>query len=370
MRPAIVVTVFFLMVLPVLGSYEGLIFDEYWYIPAARSFLANRTYERPEHPPLAQLLIASNILLLGDNPLGWRTFSLVFGALTLVSYYLLVKATVKDERVALAGLVLLSVEKMFFTFSSLAVLDIYFVFFLVTALLLLVRGKLFLSAVFLALGANCKLTGLLAAPIFLVFILMNRNRGGRRGISLLLWSVTFLSFLIILLGAFDRLYTASDFSLQSGAIRHIRDMFGTHTSKNWDSTAGEPPWLWLISPRNYYLGNLSLLPATFLESSNPLIIGLSIVTIPYTFLRYVRERGRASLLTVLWTVFLYLGWFPAYFLLSRPLFSFYVLPLTPAICMSNVIFLTDRPKHLTLYVAVSLALFVLFQYPIRLFLSS
>ena len=114
---------------PLLTVYSELLFDEVWYVSAARLFLSSKTYERLEHPPLGQLLIASGIVLFGDNPLGWRIFSLIYGMSSLVIVYLIAFNLTKNETFALTSSLLLTTEKMFFSFSLLGVLDIFFIFF-------------------------------------------------------------------------------------------------------------------------------------------------------------------------------------------------------------------------------------------------
>ncbi|MEM1945263.1 MAG: hypothetical protein QXX57_05955, partial [Nitrososphaerota archaeon] len=59
----------------------GFIFDEYYYVPAARKLLAGVAVNN-EHPPLSKLLIALGIRLLGDNPMGWRFFPMLLSSLS------------------------------------------------------------------------------------------------------------------------------------------------------------------------------------------------------------------------------------------------------------------------------------------------
>src|SRR4030042_4150241 len=43
------------------------------------------------HPPIAKLFMAAGILIFGDNSLGWRFFSAVFGVLAVLMLYLVGK---------------------------------------------------------------------------------------------------------------------------------------------------------------------------------------------------------------------------------------------------------------------------------------
>jgi dolichyl-phosphate-mannose-protein mannosyltransferase len=68
-----------------------IIFDEVYYVPAAKQMLepgiANPILN-PMHPPLAKQLMALSIRTFGDVPLGWRYPSVVFGSLAIVAMYL------------------------------------------------------------------------------------------------------------------------------------------------------------------------------------------------------------------------------------------------------------------------------------------
>lgn len=77
-----------------------LYWDEVNYIPAVRGLLQGMITNR-EHPPLAKELIALGMLAFGDNPIGWRFMSSVFGALALAGIYLWSLALFRDVRPAL-----------------------------------------------------------------------------------------------------------------------------------------------------------------------------------------------------------------------------------------------------------------------------
>jgi dolichyl-phosphate-mannose-protein mannosyltransferase len=87
--------------LPRLTTPPDYVFDELYYAYTASKYVAGdeaySTAVPPDddpaiewtHPPMAKLLIAGGILVAGDNPLGWRIASVVFGAAGTVIVYLL-----------------------------------------------------------------------------------------------------------------------------------------------------------------------------------------------------------------------------------------------------------------------------------------
>ncbi|RBP16842.1 dolichyl-phosphate-mannose-protein mannosyltransferase [Roseiarcus fermentans] len=73
--------------LPDIGDPATLTFDETWYVPTARDWLAGAAMGHQEHPPLGKLLIALGMWLAGDNPTGWRAMSAAFGAATVTAVF-------------------------------------------------------------------------------------------------------------------------------------------------------------------------------------------------------------------------------------------------------------------------------------------
>ena len=74
-----------------LTTPDKINFDEVHYVPAAKQLLepgVPNPLLNPMHPPLAKEFMALSIRAFGDNSLGWRYPSVVFGALAIVAMYL------------------------------------------------------------------------------------------------------------------------------------------------------------------------------------------------------------------------------------------------------------------------------------------
>ncbi|MBV8473475.1 MAG: phospholipid carrier-dependent glycosyltransferase, partial [Hyphomicrobiales bacterium] len=84
-----------------LAAARDIYFDETWYVATARTLIKTGEMLHQEHPPLGKLLIACSIWLFGDDPLGWRAMSALFGALTLVGALLWSFALLRDLKQAL-----------------------------------------------------------------------------------------------------------------------------------------------------------------------------------------------------------------------------------------------------------------------------
>jgi dolichyl-phosphate-mannose--protein O-mannosyl transferase len=111
-----------------LTTPDKIAFDEVHYVPAAKQLLEKGPYEpllNPMHPPLAKQFMALSIRVFGDNPLGWRYPSAVFGALAIVAMYLCGLALFASQGAALATAALTFLNQMVFVQSRIAMLDIY-----------------------------------------------------------------------------------------------------------------------------------------------------------------------------------------------------------------------------------------------------
>lgn len=378
---ALLIASFVILHLLIINVPSDYVFDEYWYVPSAKSALYDLlnkptrvSYEgvekRPEHPPLAQLFIALGILLFGDEPLGWRVFSVVFGASAILAVYAFARELSGSEETAFTAAALLSIDKMFFTFSSLALLDVFFVAFMVWSFLLYFKGKAAPSAVLMGLSAACKLTALFSIPALMLYEVF-RWRPGRRARSIerkkiLVWLGVFALSFLASLYAFDRLYAPAGERPYQNPIAHLAYMVSVHGSRNWPrEPRGDPPWLWLLNPGNYYLGGVSALAALRFEAYNPLLMGLPFLSLPYCARLYLKEGDRLALAALLWFSVTYFPWFPLYFALARPIFSFYLLPAIPPICVANSMLFKGSSRASRAYLIATSMFFLIFQYPVK-----
>jgi dolichyl-phosphate-mannose-protein mannosyltransferase len=111
-----------------LATPDKIAFDEVHYVPAAKQLIEKAPHEallNPMHPPLAKEFMAASIRVFGDNPIGWRYPSAVFGALAIVAIYLCAVVLFASQGAALAAAALTFLNQMVFVQSRIAMLDIY-----------------------------------------------------------------------------------------------------------------------------------------------------------------------------------------------------------------------------------------------------
>jgi dolichyl-phosphate-mannose--protein O-mannosyl transferase len=134
---------------PRLTTPDEYIFDEVYHAYTAGQYVAGNAdayvwnTKAPQervaymwnHPPAGLLGIASGILIWGDNSLGWRFASMLFGAAGIVLTYLLALRLAGERGPALLAAGLLLVDGMYFEQSRVAMLDVFGVVFALAALL-------------------------------------------------------------------------------------------------------------------------------------------------------------------------------------------------------------------------------------------
>ena len=176
-----------------LGAPDHIYFDETWYVPAGRTWLATGENLHPEHPPLAKMLIGSGMAIFGDEPFGWRFMNAVFGAVTLVAMFAWGLALFEDLKAALWIAAITAFNQILYVQSRIAMLD-GFMFAFVTLGLAAVtyalktqdrtRGRLALLAggMNFGLAGACKISGfftLLGVIGLMVMVLGARDQRRR-----------------------------------------------------------------------------------------------------------------------------------------------------------------------------------------------
>jgi len=102
-------------------SDGGMIFDEAHYVPAAMATLRLEP-ANVEHTPLAKILIAISIGILGNYWFAWRFPIIIMGVLALYVFYRIAQFFL-EEKTALIATAFLSFDIIFFVHSSIFVLD-------------------------------------------------------------------------------------------------------------------------------------------------------------------------------------------------------------------------------------------------------
>ncbi len=323
------------------------VFDEVVYVPEAVAIL-NKGWISTYHPPLAKMLIAASIWTFGNNGLGWRFASIVFGICSVLVLYLTVKKA-GNRSVALLSAILFGLDNLVFVQSSIATLDIFFVFFMILGFYFYFRNQYSASSLSIALSCLSKVTGLLSIPIVLIhFFLTHKHSRLKFAFRYL---ATFLAPFLVLLFFLD--YTVGT---NLNPLDHLRELLlltpATRTGTDRPMlTIESAPWTWITNPQAipYYVvpsspgGTIS--PISYLGIGNPLIWLLTIPVMVSMVYLYAKKRDSLCLFSILWFAFTYLlPWYPAFSIAHRAMYIYYFLPTVGSVCIAISIMLNQIPR--------------------------
>ena len=158
-------TTFLVLALIRLDLPSYLVFDEIFYVGAAKQLVIGASLENREHPILGKVFIGIGMIFFGPNSFGWRIAAVVAGAL---GTFFVGRAVLNLTRSPAAGLIaslLIASNFLVFVTSRLALLDPFMFLFAAAGLSAYAtsmrdverepRGRM-ICALFLGLAFGCK----------------------------------------------------------------------------------------------------------------------------------------------------------------------------------------------------------------------
>lgn len=355
-------------------SEHTLIFDESYYINAARVIdgieppVKDPYHGAPkgkdpnaEHPQLAKLVIAAGIKLFGDNPLGWRIGSIVFGVIALLALYALVLAAGGSAWLAAGTVAVMSLDNLMLVHSRIATLDIYAVAMMIVAALLYMRRRTLLAGLALGVAACMKETALFLVFVFVLLEALRiarawaSERSARATARQRLPSLTIfllasaagtlglLWLLDVLVPAYDpgthKLYDGNPFS----HLAHMYNYALLLKAKPNETGIGSSPLSWLLNekPINYASVVVKTLvngktvgshdPVRFLGAMNPFIIFLAVPALLAALVAAWRSGDGVAALGACWCLGTYLPLLIGDLTSDRVSYIYYMLAVMPGI---------------------------------------
>ena len=383
---------------------EGFVFDEKYYVNAARVIAAvpmhaTDTYANAsppgtdpngEHPQLGKLIVAAGIRVFGDNPVGWRIGAVLFGTAALLLLYWFIRSIGCSSWLALGATAIAAVENLWLVSGRIAVLDIFCVPFMLAGAALYLRRRPALAGLLIGIGTTIKEFALYAVFAILLLELFRLARwwlsAERRGSPLPGWRhawtrvraplalaamsvATFASLLAVL----DKVWTpyhdghpvdrdqasvCSIFGLWSGACNHIAfmdDYAGKLRSPKGPQGIASYPWQFWgdVEPIDYYTVKSTITVGSTVTAVNtvlsykgeidPVVLLTSWVAILATAVMAVRRRDDVSFLILAWIIG---TWLPAEIssaLGQRTTYLYYMVVTMPALYLAVARLLSRRP---------------------------
>jgi dolichyl-phosphate-mannose-protein mannosyltransferase len=365
------------------GPTGTLIFDEYYYVNVARSLLRWPRGPNPPfanfpigvdptaQPPLAKLMIAASMLLLGDNAWGWRLPSVIMGSLSILLLYLLMKRISRNGRYSLLTTFVFSFDTMIFIDSRIAILDIFSLAFMLLGFYLYFLNRTKPSAIALALSTLTKVIGIYGFLVIAVYHLVKdipHREFFRKWRSVLasriVWLIQF-GFYYAAAG-FALLFVLDQFVGFRNPFDHISFIYNNLVVLVQPVPLGiaSDPLRWLLNQVQFTYYGLSIgsggtnyQTINFVGAMNPFIIYLTIPAMAYALFRYDQRDSQVALFLLCWFACTYFPYFPVSYISHRISYLFYFQNTIPAV--AGAIALLFSNKHIPRTVIVVYALVVL-----------
>lgn len=392
---------------------SAVILDEVYYVHDALNLLHGLSMNYPEHPPLGKWLIASGIFVFGDNSVGWRIISVIFSLAGIFIFYLICKKlTAKwfgaGVFVPLLAVFLLATENLSFVIGHVAMLDVFYVTFMLLGFLFYLHNKYTACGIAMGLSLLCKesaILGIMVVVLHWIITCRHEIAGEMRNtfnalqgkeitgqltsnfLNLFKMLVIIAAVWLILIVPLEypsmHLYPASTL-WYNPLFRAIYMLWHplSQTFTNFTSiTAGNPgswlvptpPWQWLLWP------GVTIVYGTgvrYLGSIGWAVWPLIIPSIVYLVYESIRNRFREyniAFFLLCWLVGVYGLLVVLTLFTDRLSYEYYFYPAVPAVCLciawgfwrwwetarnrtaTKVVFISG----LTLYILASLAVFVI-----------
>lgn len=334
------------------------------------------------HPPLAKLIQAGSIKVLGDNAVAWRLPSLFFGTAIIPAVFILT-FIIFGPIAAMFASTAIAFENLTFVMSRITMNDVFITFFAVCAFifcaLYLKSTKLkylIFCAIFLGLSVSSKWTGLYAIAVCTSFILWKQVRT---------FKIPRIDLaLMVLIPVLIYLSSYGQFWLQRHTIRQFIDL---HKQIWWyqntrdlkhsyattplycvpDGLDGSRKWCpWILDIRGVYFSyeqygeNAGYIYAI----GNPAVFILGIIAISYLLGKYLDEK-KGHYLLILSGYFVF--WIPWIFS-PRIMFLYHYLPALPFLAISIGVAFADifgtKFKLVSILLTLLIIAVFLFLYPI------
>lgn len=297
------------------------------------------------HPPLAKLIQAGSIKMLGDQPFAWRYPGVLFGTGIIILLYLFGVKIFNSSRLGLVAALIYALDGLAFTSSRITMNDTYLAFWVVLSLyLFLIKKPLWLVGLVLGLAIATKWPGVFVIGIIGILWIV-RELGDFRGIGDFARKIAgaFLAFLVLPLFVYIASY--GQFWLQD----HTLEQFGElHQQIWWYQTnlkAEHPyssrPHEWVLSLRPLYAYSQGMNDGKDVQNiylmGNPFVFWGGLLAVVYALwylckskLSQVRSKHHFFLFAVLTT---YLVIFTPWFFSPRIMFIYHYVPAVPFLAL-------------------------------------
>ena len=365
-----------------LSLPTGYIFDEVYYAKNANSLLSSAVEldaqgqaEFVVHPPFGKWLIAIGIRLFGNEEFGWRFASAIFGTLSILLIYLIVKKLFNSEFLSITAALLMAFDGLNLVMSRVALLDIFLMFFILLSIYFLIINNLWLSGSAIGLALSIKWSAAFLIPLVILFVVVY-NKVTFRNLFKVISQFTLLPISIYFASWSGWIFSSQGWARQSESNvfaslwNYHLQILDFHQGLDDKHAYQANPWSWLVlgRPTSFYYESPSDCGAEkcaqeILAIGTPLLWWISIFAVAITFGFLVTKLERAAAIILLGFAGTYLPWF---FIQSRTTFYFYSISILPFLilaliyCFNQLLNSAIYKKYITSFVILVAINFIYF----------
>jgi dolichyl-phosphate-mannose-protein mannosyltransferase len=365
-----------------LSLPTGYIFDEVYYAKNANSLLSSAVEldaqgqaEFVVHPPFGKWLIAIGIRFFGNEEFGWRFASAIFGTLSILLIYLIVKKLFNSEFLSITAALLMAFDGLNLVMSRVALLDIFLMFFILLSIYFLITNNLWLSGSAIGLAISIKWSAAFLIPLVILFVVIY-NKVTFRNLYKVVSQFTLLPISIYFASWSGWIFSSQGWARQSESNvfaslwNYHLQILDFHQGLDDKHAYQANPWSWLVlgRPTSFYYESPSDCGAEkcaqeILAIGTPLLWWISIFAVAITFGFLVTKLERAAAIILLGFAGTYLPWF---FIQSRTTFYFYSISILPFLilaliyCFNQLLNSAIYKKYITSFVILVAINFIYF----------
>ncbi|MHB8418178.1 MAG: glycosyltransferase family 39 protein [Myxococcales bacterium] len=385
-----------------LDEWAGqLIGDECWYVQDARVILGlplsnfknlpahplSGLDPNSEHPPLAKLIMAGFMKLLGPTEIAWRIPSVILGTLGIWLIYAIARQLGGSKRVAFFAAFVLAFDNLAFIQGRIGMLDIYLMTFILLGTWLYFRADYELAGLAFAVAALCKINGLLGLFAVLAYDAAVGFRSAWRGSWRASWpglrpswaalrprlSATFfcVAFFLVALGALDNYWT--EFHTPFEHITHMVLYHAslTHHGQPTGNESNAMAW-WLDQGAfDYFQWTWNQGGKTvriiFRAALNEYVIWAAPLALLYAGALAWRNGSKLGAFAVASFLANFVPPFLAWAIHSRTSYIFYMVPSIPAFACAIALAAEETPRLMQWGYAALVLYAFFFDFPFRYF---
>lgn len=299
------------------------------------------------HPPIAkEVMTVSMFMVRSNDAWAWRLPGAILGILSVYLIYLLSIRLFNNKSAALIASFVFSIDGLNFVQSRIGMNDIYYVTFVLTCLLFLLRKQYFISAIVFGLALSSKWAAIYC--LFLILFILFRNRQLKYVILFIL--IPPIIYLLSYLPFFLLGHTFDQF------IQLQQQMWWYHTNLEATHDYASAWWSWPLNlyPVWYFVDYKDNSIANIFASGNPVVFWVGTAAMVLTGLEVIKKRSVNLLVVILGFLIFWLPWA----LSPRIMFLYHFSPSVPFLSLALgyqlSLELENRSRRKTVYILLFL----------------